>query len=128
MCDIHKKELEIICITDRIKLCLHCALFGKHKDHKFKTIAEAENEIDLKKQEFSSFKTKKEALDQRLSSQEFKDSIVKKIGEQKDRLVTDIKKKFAHLYENIRMAEKKAFEDVVKNFKTVYLRITSLIK
>jgi len=40
----------------------------------------------------------------------------------------DIKKKFAQMYDNIKLAEKKAFEDVLKNFKIVYQKITSLIK
>ena len=41
VCKIHNKELEIICITDKEKLCPHCALFGTHKDHIFKTLNEA---------------------------------------------------------------------------------------
>lgn len=53
---------------------------------------------------------------------------MKKIGQEKDRLIFDIKKKFAKITENIKMAEKKAYEDVIKNFKTVYSKILSIMK
>lgn len=32
------------------------------------------------------------------------------------------------MIENVKLAEKKAYEDVVKNFKTVYTKILTLIK
>lgn len=78
--------------------------------------------------QFQSFKTKKVTLDSKINSEEFKENIVKKIGKEKDRLISDIKKKFAQITENIKLAEKKAYEDVIKNFKTIYSKITTLIK
>jgi hypothetical protein len=30
MCPYHKKKLEIVCITCRIRICSHCALFGSN--------------------------------------------------------------------------------------------------
>lgn len=53
---------------------------------------------------------------------------MKKIAQEKERLVSDIKKKFAKITENIKLAEKKAYEDVIKNFKTVYAKILSIMK
>lgn len=53
---------------------------------------------------------------------------MKKIGQEKDRLIFDIKKKFSKITENIKLAEKKAYEDVIKNFKTVYSKILSIMK
>ncbi len=81
-----------------------------------------------KAQEFRGFRARKQALDLRTSSSEFKEEIVRKISQEKDRLVSEIKKKFAQISENVRLAEKKAYEDVVKNFKIVYARISTLIK
>jgi hypothetical protein len=37
MCPEHQKPLEIVCITDEQMICPHCAIFGNHKDHIFKT-------------------------------------------------------------------------------------------
>ncbi len=42
LCELHKKPLDIICTTDRKRICPHCAIFGNHKDHKFKTLYEFE--------------------------------------------------------------------------------------
>lgn len=128
ICQAHRKELEIICLTDRQMVCPHCALFGSHKDHQFKTVPEAQILMQQRRDQFADYRARKQTLEARLGSPEFKESVVGKIGEQKNRLVLDIKRKFAAVYENVRLAEKKAFEDVVKNFKAVYQRITALIR
>jgi hypothetical protein len=67
-------------------------------------------------------------LDSKLSSDEFKENIIKKIGKEKDRLITDIKNKFTQINDDIKLAEKKAYEDVIKNFKIIYSKITTLMK
>jgi hypothetical protein len=77
---------------------------------------------------FQSYKSKKVSLDSKINSNEFKESIIKKIGQEKDRLIFDIKKKFAQIHENVKLAEKKAYEDVIKNFKLVYSKISTLLK
>lgn len=79
-------------------------------------------------EEFRGFRVRKQALDMRTSSNEFKEGIIRKISHEKDRLISEIKKKFGQISENVRLAEKKAYEDVVKNFKIVYARISTLIK
>jgi hypothetical protein len=43
-------------------------------------------------------------------------------------LVGEIKRKFVNLYDNIKMAEKQAFDDVVKHFKAIYHRIVAMLK
>lgn len=96
-CEEHKKDLEIICINDRVKLCPHCALFGSHKDHKFKTIREVQELMAGRAEEFRGFRVRKQALDMRTSSSEFKEGIVRKISQEKDRIVSEIKKKFAQI-------------------------------
>lgn len=37
-CEVHQVLKDIICITEKIKICPHCALFGSHKHHIFKRI------------------------------------------------------------------------------------------
>ena len=78
--------------------------------------------------QFQSFKAKKAGLDSKLSSDEFKENIIKKIGREKDRLISEIKKKFTQIDDNIKLAEKKAYEYVIKNFKIIYSKITTLMK
>lgn len=44
--------------------------------------------------QFQSYRSRKVELDQRLSSNEFRDGVVRKITAEKDRLVGEIKRKF----------------------------------
>ncbi len=115
-------------MTDREKVCPHCALFGKHKNHNLKTIAVVEAEMRERENLFQVFKGQKEATDQRISSKEFRQEVVAKIGSEKERVVSQIREKFSLLYENVKLAEKQAYEDVVKNFRNIYQKITALIK
>ena len=39
---LHQKQLDIICLQDKISICAECALFGLHKGHSFTTIKELE--------------------------------------------------------------------------------------
>mmetsp|Transcript_13628 Transcript_13628/g.21334 ORF Transcript_13628/g.21334 Transcript_13628/m.21334 type:complete len:85 (-) Transcript_13628:1528-1782(-) len=32
-CPVHRRKLEIICITCKERICSNCALFGNHKNH-----------------------------------------------------------------------------------------------
>ena len=38
LCPKHKVILDIVCISDKQRICPHCALFGPHRDHRFKRL------------------------------------------------------------------------------------------
>lgn len=38
LCPVHKVCMDIVCVSDKQKICPHCALFGKHKDHRIKRL------------------------------------------------------------------------------------------
>lgn len=44
-CIEHKRKLEIICITDRMRICSTCALFGSHKGHDVRMEPDVVNEL-----------------------------------------------------------------------------------
>ena len=49
LCKIHpNKNLEIICLDDKCKICTNCALFGEHKNHNIINIDDFEKEIEIK--------------------------------------------------------------------------------
>ena len=49
ICNIHpNKNLEIICLDDKCKICTNCALFGEHKNHNIINIDDFEKEIEIK--------------------------------------------------------------------------------
>lgn len=45
ICPAHQKSLDVICLVDRTRICSHCALFGEHKDHNFKSDAQFLEEL-----------------------------------------------------------------------------------
>ena len=51
LCEIHECKKEVVCLTDKCKVCVHCALFKGHRDHQLKHIMEIRNEFDLQKKE-----------------------------------------------------------------------------
>jgi hypothetical protein len=38
ICPEHNVVMDIICLTEKKKICPHCALFGSHKHHAFRRI------------------------------------------------------------------------------------------
>jgi hypothetical protein len=46
MCLPHQKPLDIVCLSDMMRICQMCAIFGEHKGHEFKSIEQIEEEWD----------------------------------------------------------------------------------
>lgn len=38
LCPLHRAPLDIVCISDKQRICPHCALFGNHTEHRFKRL------------------------------------------------------------------------------------------
>jgi len=47
-CQIHKKELQYVCIQDQVKVCNECGLFGEHRSHDIKPLSDLKSEIEKK--------------------------------------------------------------------------------
>lgn len=93
-CLIHKKELEIVCLTDNVRICAHCALFSSHRTHQLKTVQQLLLIVQTKTQQFRNIKIRKLQLDQRVTGTEFRDHIIGKIANHKNFLLGQIKSKF----------------------------------
>ena len=44
----HDRELELICVDDKVRVCSQCALFGSHKGHDVRMEEDVAKEISLK--------------------------------------------------------------------------------
>lgn len=62
LCPLHKASMDIVCVTDKQKICPHCALFGKHKDHHIKRLDDFQKEISEKRKVFNQILNEKEAI------------------------------------------------------------------
>jgi hypothetical protein len=66
---MHKVVMDIICISDKQRICPHCALFGNHRDHRFKRLEDFQKEVGEKRKVFLEIEGEKEQL---LKSEHFK--------------------------------------------------------
>lgn len=68
ICPEHEKTLEIICATDLKMICPHCAIFGNHKDHCFKTLKEFNKDIDKSYEKLQMLKQQKYMYDKKIKA------------------------------------------------------------
>lgn len=54
--------MDIVCVTDKQKICPHCALFGKHKDHRIKRLDDFQKEILEKRKVFKQILNEKQTI------------------------------------------------------------------
>ena len=45
LCEEHNQNTTLVCFTEKKLICPDCALFGKHKDHKYMKMVEYRQEI-----------------------------------------------------------------------------------
>jgi len=48
LCLKHKRQLEVLCLDDKCKICTQCALFGDHKHHEIKNEEDIFNEVKIR--------------------------------------------------------------------------------
>ncbi len=140
ICNIHpNKNLEIICLDDKCKICTNCALFGKHKNHNIINIDDFEKEIEIKSELLINlFDTiEKKFKDTNLNIENefkydnllkiindkinsisnlisvFNKRIINKIKNEEEKYKEEIKNKFTYLTEKISF-----FKSIPNNLKT----------
>ena len=79
--------------------------------------------MQKKQEDFEGCRSRKALIDGRMESEEYKEKIVARVTEHKNKLITDIRKKFSGLIENIKLAEKNVYEDLAKKFKVMNQKI-----
>lgn len=50
ICEVHKKNLEIVCVDCKKRLCSKCALFDGHRSHDLRTEEDVHNELTLRRE------------------------------------------------------------------------------
>ena len=140
ICNIHpNKNLEIICLDDKCKICTNCALFGEHKNHNIINIDDFEKEIEIKSELLINlFDTiEKKFKDTNLNIENefkydnllkiindkinsisnlisvFNNRIINKIKNEEEKYKEEIKNKFTYLTEKISF-----FKSIPNNLKT----------
>jgi len=107
-CDFHKKENEMICLTDQVFVCANCVIFGDHKGHDVKLLSEFE---DIAKQK----KNKLLALSENISKipSEFAKTFEEKMQSMKS-IITD-------KFQNLRLRIAREELEVLFKFETMFM-------
>jgi len=51
ICEVHGSRKDVVCLSDKEKVCAHCALFDGHKEHSLKHIMEIQQEFDAQRKQ-----------------------------------------------------------------------------
>ena len=70
----------------------------------------------------------KELIMQQFEGNQFKQNLISKINTEKERIILEIRAKFSYLQDNIKLAERQAYDDLSKHYKNIYKKIASLLK
>jgi len=142
-CQTHDKELELICITDRKRICYKCALVD-HKDHEVKedkdfkgfirnragSLREYLGKVSLNEEIYlknylSSLKNQEQHLLKSIDSHF--ENFAKLLQEQKDILVNSVKTKFQAEQERVKR-ELIAWSQKETSFKDLKKKIESILE
>jgi len=53
ICESHREQKKVICLTDNTLICTNCAIFGDHKGHQVKQLSSFEGVLNQKKDQLS---------------------------------------------------------------------------
>ncbi|CAG9335016.1 unnamed protein product [Blepharisma stoltei] len=127
LCTEHKKKLEYVCMTEKIKICSYCALLGAHKDHDVKPLEEIMNEVHMRARCLLDMLEMMDRTEIEIDGtvMDYLEKVNKKFVQKKSETEEKIKKKFKKIRKLIDTLEKSTLETVAKNIEFIESAITA---
>jgi len=132
-CSIHSsRPLEIICVDHKIKLCMNCALFGEHKNHKIVNEEDFIKEIDIKAEvlmelfEIINFNLNKSSESE--AEKYLSEKLFIRNKEKKTKNIKEIEGFSQELIKKVRIMEADAIDQVDKNYEKINTKIKEINK
>ncbi|CAD8113468.1 unnamed protein product [Paramecium sonneborni] len=112
LCPEHLEKLEIVCLTDKIRICTKCALFGNHRHHEVKSVDDVVREVTLKAENI--MQTYQKILDkqQEMSESKFYEPLSDKFQVMLQESSMSVKEKFKELHLQLDLKENKLLEQL----------------
>ncbi|CAK83872.1 unnamed protein product (macronuclear) [Paramecium tetraurelia] len=112
LCAEHLEKLEIVCLTDKIRICTKCALFGNHRHHEVKSVDDVVREVTLRAENI--MQTYQRILDkqQEMSESKFYDLLNDKFQTMLLDSQMQVKEKFKELHQQLELKENKLLEQL----------------
>jgi spore coat polysaccharide biosynthesis predicted glycosyltransferase SpsG len=100
--------MDIICISDKQRICPHCALFGNHRDHRFKRLEDFQKEVGEKRKVFQEISNEKQQLF-KVDHYRIYEQLARKIELKKAQLLEEIEAEAKRHVDELLKAKQKAF-------------------
>ncbi|CAK58033.1 unnamed protein product (macronuclear) [Paramecium tetraurelia] len=112
LCAEHLEKLEIVCLTDKIRICTKCALFGNHRHHEVKSVDDVVREVTHKAENI--MQTYQKILDkqQEMSESKFYEPLTDKFQTMLLDSQMAVKEKFKELHQQLELKENKLLEQL----------------
>ncbi|CAD8117326.1 unnamed protein product [Paramecium sonneborni] len=112
LCAEHLEKLEIVCLTDNIRICTKCALFGNHRHHEMKSVDDVVREVTLKAENI--MQTYQKILDkqQEMTESKFFEPLSDKFQVMLNESSMSVKEKFRELHQQLDQKEYKLLEQL----------------
>lgn len=116
ICVVHKKIVDIVCLSDAVAICSDCALFGKHKSHEFLSYTNFQMQFEekLSRIEIEVYKLKSKPF-----SENFKfyiETVKSKIKLKQELLKSEINSAYEKLIEEIGRFQEESQKSLVQIF------------
>ncbi|CAD8190676.1 unnamed protein product [Paramecium pentaurelia] len=128
LCAEHLEKLEIVCLTDKIRICTKCALFGIHRHHEVKSVDDVVREVTLKAENI--MQTYQKILDkqQEMSESKFYEPLNDKFQAMLLDSQISVKEKFKELHQQLELKENKLLEQLTGLTQTLEQQTKRQIK
>ncbi|CAD8083490.1 unnamed protein product [Paramecium primaurelia] len=112
LCTEHLEKLEIVCLTDKIRICTKCALFGNHRHHEVRSVDDVVREIASKAENI--MQTYQKILDkqQELTESKFYEPLNEKYQIMLQESQMTVREKFKELHQQLDLKENKLLEQL----------------
>jgi hypothetical protein len=124
-CKKHKdKPNEVVCLQDKIVMCLTCAFYDGHRDHDVRPLNEVQKEISDRAEKICDSLTKIEEREKNISEWELVKNMQDLMGKNKKDLVERVGKLFKQVQQDIDKKRQDILAEVDTVFDTLQKKIT----
>ncbi|KAM3134266.1 hypothetical protein pb186bvf_013551 [Paramecium bursaria] len=112
LCSEHLEKLEIVCLTDKVRICTRCALFGLHRHHEVRSVDDVIKEITAKAESIMQIYQKIQNKQPEFAEQKYYESITEKFQSILHESHLTVKEKFKELHNLLDQKEQKLIEQL----------------
>ncbi|TNV71004.1 hypothetical protein FGO68_gene8232 [Halteria grandinella] len=112
LCSEHLEKLEIVCLTDQVRICTRCALFGAHRHHEVRSVDDVVREITQKAENIMSVYQKILAKQSELTEQKYFDPLQERFQAVLNESRGTVKERFKELHELLDLKEQRLLEQL----------------